>query len=60
MNVKPYPWNPFGFIRPSVEHLFPRPSLKTYNYQPPAPSSYFVVGSKRDPARTTKLMKARI
>ena len=28
--TKPFPWNPHGFIRPSVEHLFraPRPAMR--------------------------------
>jgi hypothetical protein len=60
MNEKKFPWNPHGFIRPSVEHLFALNTLKHRTNQPPKPASNFIITKPRDPASTSKLMKARI
>lgn len=62
MKVKPFPWNPHGFIRPSVEHLF---GVKKQDYrtgrpaQTPTPASQFTI-AKSNPARTAQISKARI
>jgi hypothetical protein len=62
MNEKKFPWNPHGFIRPSVEHLF---GIKAQDYRTgrptntPTPASQFTIG-KSNPARTAQISKARI
>lgn len=66
MNTKPFPWNPHGFIRQSVAHLFRIKQDNHRNVLPPghprmtpAPASHFTIG-KSNPARTAQISKARI
>jgi len=65
MNNKPFPWNPHGFIRPSVEHLFVRNDGerkdRTPGTQPPPTlASQFTIGKRSDPQKKTKLLRASI
>ena len=67
MTDLPFPWNPNGYIKPELEHLFRPPRSKNGNanrdpssYRPPSAAAQFTIGKPESVAERKKRYLASI